>query len=116
MFITLKPLEETKDQRRPGHQSAARKLAVVPGATLFMQSAQDLTIGGRMSHAQYQYTLQGENLDELNDWAPASAGEAERRFRNCRTSIPISRIRIAGPLVIDRDTAARLGVTPADHR
>src|ERR1700736_3884704 len=46
------------------------KLAVVPGATLYMQSAQDLTIGGRQGNAQYQYTLQGEDLNELNTWAP----------------------------------------------
>ena len=47
-----------------------RQLAVVPGATLFMQYAQDLTIGGRQSQAQFQYTLQGENLEDLNHWAP----------------------------------------------
>jgi multidrug efflux pump subunit AcrB len=46
------------------------KLAVVPGATLILQSAQDLTIGGRFGNAQYQYTLQSGNLDELNNWSP----------------------------------------------
>ena len=46
------------------------KLAVVPGATLIMQSCQDLTIGGRYGNAQYQYTLQSANLDDLNKWAP----------------------------------------------
>src|SRR4029077_4484302 len=46
------------------------KLAVVPGATLFLQSAQDLTIGGRGGDPQYQYTLQGESVDDLNNWSP----------------------------------------------
>ncbi len=46
------------------------KLAVVPGATLILQSAQELTIGGRLGNAQYQYTLQSANLDDLNTWAP----------------------------------------------
>src|SRR5437660_2450404 len=66
MFITLKP-------RGQGRKITAdqvigvmrRKPAAVPGATLFMQSAQDLTIGGRQSQAQYQYTLQGEDLKQL---------------------------------------------------
>ena len=62
MFITLKPLEERKVSADQVIGRLRRKLAVVPGATLYMQSAQDLTIGGRQSQAQYQYTLQGENL------------------------------------------------------
>ena len=70
MFITLKPLAERKMSADQIIGRLRRKLAVVPGATLFMQSAQDLTIGGRQSQAQFQYTLQGENLDDLNHWAP----------------------------------------------
>ena len=61
------------------------KLAVVPGATLFLQSAQDLTIGGRSGNAQYQYTLQGENLNELNNWAPQLLAENAQACRNCAT-------------------------------
>ena len=58
MFITLKPLAERKVSADQVIARLRGKLAVVPGATLFMQSAQDLTIGGRQSQAQYQYTLQ----------------------------------------------------------
>ena len=47
------------------------KLARVPGARLFMQANQDLRMGGRLSGAQYQFTLQGDNVRELNEWAPA---------------------------------------------
>src|SRR6266404_8028724 len=71
MFITLKP--RGKERKLTADQvigEMRRKLAAVPGATLFMQSAQDLTIGGRQSQAQYQYTLQGEDLKELSAWAP----------------------------------------------
>ena len=46
------------------------KLAQVPGATLFLTAVQDLNIGGRFSNAQFQYTLQSEDLDELNYWSP----------------------------------------------
>jgi multidrug efflux pump len=71
MFITLKP--KGKDRKISADLvigEMRRKLAVVPGATLFMQSNQDLSTGARQSQAQYQYTLQGEDLNELNSWAP----------------------------------------------
>jgi len=70
MFVTLKPLAERKISADQVIGRLRRKLAVVPGATLFLQSAQDLTIGGRQSQAQFQYTLQGENLNDLNYWSP----------------------------------------------
>jgi len=77
-----------------------------------MQSAQDLTIGGRFGNAQYQYTLQSANLDELNAWAP-------RLLQKLRT-LPELRDQnsdqqdkgLQARLVIDRDTASRLGITP----
>jgi multidrug efflux pump len=88
------------------------KLSVVPGATLILQSAQDLTIGGRYGNAQYQYTLQSANLDDLNNWAP-------RLLQKLKT-LPQLRDQnsdqqdkgLQAKLVIDRDTASRLGITP----
>jgi multidrug efflux pump len=88
------------------------QLAVVPGATLILQSAQDLTIGGRFGNAQYQYTLQSANLDDLNNWAP--------RLLQKMKSLPELRDQnsdqqdkgLQARLVIDRDTASRLGITP----
>ena len=80
MFVSLKPLGERTAQRRPGDRAAARQArAACPGATLFLQAVQDIRIGGRASSAQYQYTLQGDNLDELNDWAPQVLEQAARR-------------------------------------
>ncbi len=115
MFITLKPLG--KERRKTSDQiigELRRKLAVVPGATLFMQSAQDLTIGGRQSQAQYQYTLQGEDLAQLNFWAP-------QLLRKLRTLPELRDVNtdqqdkgLEASLVIDRDTASRLGVAPQD--
>ena len=97
MFITLKPLAERKISADQVIGRLRRKLAVVPGATLFLQSAQDLTIGGRMSHAQYQYTLQGENLNDLNHWAPRLLQQIAHACRNCATSTPTSRTRVWRP-------------------
>ncbi len=124
-FVMLKPLEE-RNPCKPKHfwQSCPHvtaddvinrlrgKLAVVPGATLILQSAQDLTIGGRFGNAQYQYTLQSASLDELNTWSP-------RLLQKLRT-LPELRDQnsdqqdkgLQAKLVIDRDTASRMGITP----
>src|ERR1022692_441427 len=124
-FVMLKPLEQRNIchtqhfwQRCPAVSAddvinrLRGKLAVVPGATLILQSAQDLTIGGRFGNAQYQYTLQSANLDDLNNWAP-------RLLQKLRT-LPQLRDQnsdqqdkgLQAKLVIDRDTASRMGITP----
>ena len=114
MFLTLKPLNERKINADQVIGRLRSKAAVVPGASLFMQSAQDLTIGGRFGQAQYQYTLQGENLEEMNAWAP--------RLLQKMRSLPMLRDvntdqqdkGLESRVVIDRDTAARLGVAVSD--
>jgi multidrug efflux pump len=126
-FIMLKPLaERSKCQVQHFWQSCSNvsaddvinrlrgKLAVVPGATLYLQSFQDLTIGGRQSNAQYQYTLQGENLDELNNWAPQLLAKMRRlqELRDVNTDQQDKGLQ--AQLVIDRDTASRLGVAAQD--
>jgi multidrug efflux pump len=89
------------------------KLSVVAGATLYLQSAQDLTIGGRFGGAQYQYTLQGENLDDLNNWSPRLLQKL-RTLNTVLTDVNTDQQDqgLQAKLVIDRDTASRLGVTP----
>jgi multidrug efflux pump subunit AcrB len=111
MFITLKPKRKISADQVIARMR--KKLAGVPGATLYMQSAQDLTIGGRQSQAQFQYTLQGENLPDLNVWAP-------RLLQKLRTLPQLTQVNsdqqdkgLQQSVVIDRDTAARLGVTTA---
>ncbi|MGH9537344.1 MAG: efflux RND transporter permease subunit, partial [Terriglobales bacterium] len=114
MFITLKPLAERKISADQVIGRLRRKLAVVPGATLYMQSAQDLTIGGRQSQAQFQYTLQGENLDDLNHWAPLLLGKLRKLpdLRDVNTDQQDKGLEAT--VIIDRDTASRLGVDAAD--
>jgi multidrug efflux pump len=126
-FIMLKPLEQRgKCQNRHFWQSCPNvtaddvinrlrnKLAVVPGATLYLQSAQDLTIGGRQSNAQYQYTLQGEDLNELNNWAPLLLAKMRplKELRDVNTDQQDKGLQ--AQLVIDRDTAGRLGLAAQD--
>ncbi len=122
-FIMLKPLAERgRCPNRHFWQSCPNvtadnvitrlrgKLSAVPGATLFLQSAQDLTIGGRQSNAQYQYTLQGEDLNELNTWAPQLLTKMRglQELRDVSTDQQDKGLQ--AQLVIDRDTASRLGV------
>jgi multidrug efflux pump len=124
-FMMLKPLDQRAQCKKQHFWQSCKnvtaddvinrlrgKLAVVPGATLILQSAQDLTIGGRFGNAQYQYTLQSANLDDLNTWSP-------RLLQKLRT-LPELRDQnsdqqdkgLQAKLVIDRDTASRMGITP----
>jgi len=126
-FVMLKPLEQrspcpTHHFWQPCPNVTADdvinrlrgQLAVVPGATLFLQSAQDLTIGGRFGAAQYQFTLQGEDLNELNTWAPQlfKKMRALPELRDVNTDQQDQGLQ--AELVIDRDTASRLGVAAQD--
>jgi multidrug efflux pump len=126
-FIMLKPMAERGKcsnlhfwQRCPAVTAddvinrLRGKLLVVPGATLYLQSAQDLTIGGRQSNAQYQYTLQGEDLNELNNWAPQLLAQVRKlpELRDVNTDQQDKGLQAR--LVIDRDTASRLGVAAQD--
>jgi len=115
LWIALKPLNQ-----RPGRVTAddvvnrlRGKLTSVAGATTFLQVQQDLQIGGRGSAAQYQYTLSDENLNELNTWAP----QLEERLRAMPELRDVSTDQqnqgLSANLVIDRDSAARLGISAA---
>src|SRR6202012_2484946 len=70
MFISLKPLNERKATAQQIIKRLRPKLAKVPGASLFLQAAQDVRIGGRQSGAEYQFTMQGDNLQDLVTYSP----------------------------------------------
>ena len=70
IIVELKDIEERKVDADQVIARLRRKLAVVPGATVFLQSYQDIRVGGLFTSSQYQYTLQGETLEELQNWAP----------------------------------------------
>jgi HAE1 family hydrophobic/amphiphilic exporter-1 len=89
------------------------QLAKVPGATLFMQAAQDLNVGGRTSRTQYQYTLQDSDINELNEWAPRMLDALKKlpALRDVASDQQTSSGMLS--LVIDRDQASRFGIQPA---
>jgi multidrug efflux pump len=114
MFAQLKPLEERKLSSDEVIGRIRRKAAKIPGAALFMQSVQDLSIGGRFGAAQYQYTLQAEKLDDLNAWAPKLLA-AIKKIPGINDANSDQQVRgLQSTLVVDRDTASRLGVSLQD--
>ena len=115
MFITLK--QRGKDRKLTADEvirEMRRKLAAVPGASLYMQSAQDISIGGRSGNAQYQYTLQGEDLQQLNTWAPRLLQRLRKLPELAQVNSDQQDRGLSTQLTIDRDTASRLGVAPQD--
>jgi hydrophobe/amphiphile efflux-1 (HAE1) family protein len=87
------------------------KLTSVPGAALFLQTQQEFQTGARGSDAQYQYTLSDENLKELNTWAPQLLAKMREipELRDVSTDQQDQGLQAS--LIIDRDTASRLGIT-----
>ena len=112
MFVSLKPLAARKTTVDYIMQRLRPKLARIPGATLYLQSAQDLRVGGRNSAALYQFTMRGDNLPDLIAYAP-------RMFQQLK-SIPIvvdvnsdqQNRGLQSMVTYDRETAARFGISP----
>jgi multidrug efflux pump len=113
MYISLKPIEERKISADQVMARLRPKLAREAGAMLFLQSVQDIRVGGRSSGAAYQYTLQAEDLTELRLW--------EKRLRDALSDLPeLTDINtdeqdrgLQTSVTFDRDTASRMGITPA---
>jgi len=111
MFITLKPIGERKESADAIVSRLRKKLAHVPGASLYLNPVQDIRIGGRSSNSSQQFTLQSDNLDELRLWEPRIRNALSRLDEITDVS---SDQQDRGPqttLVIDRDAVARYGLT-----
>ena len=113
VVLGLKPRDQRDATADQIIDRLRKKIAVVPGGTVFLQAAQDLNVGGRLSRTQYQYTLQDANLEELNTWAPRLLAELKKlpQLRDVASDQQSSSTKLA--LVIDRDQAARFGIQPA---
>jgi multidrug efflux pump len=111
-IITLKPFEERKltasqviDRLRP-------KLNSVPGARAVLQASQNLKIGGKQSNAQYQYTLQSDSVDDLVQWGPILFDQMRKLRELTDVDTDQQNSGLQSRLFYDRQTAARLGITP----
>src|SRR5437899_3102335 len=111
MFAQLKPLSERKLSADQVIARIRSKTAKIPGAALYLQAVQDLSMGGRFGGAQYQYTLQADSLEDLTHWAPILMNRMSKipELRDVNTDQQLKDLQSS--LVIDRDTAARLGVS-----
>src|ERR1700722_5643481 len=114
MFITLKAKRERKDSAENVIARLRQKTSKLPGIRLFLQANQDIRVGGRSGKAQYQYALVAPNLDDLNHWS-------DLLMRKLRTYPELADVNtdqqsggIQANVDIDRDAAARLGVSPSD--
>jgi hydrophobic/amphiphilic exporter-1 (mainly G- bacteria), HAE1 family len=113
VILGLKPRDERDASADDIINRLRPQLAKVPGATLFLQAAQDLNIGGRTARTQYQYTLEDSDIDELNEWSPRLL-EALKKLPMLR-DVASDQQSSSGmlSLEIDRDQAARFGIQPA---
>ncbi len=114
MFAQLKPLEERKVSSDQIIARLRGKTSKIPGASMFLQSVQDVTIGGRFGGAQYQYTLQADNLDELYHWAPIMMDRLKQIPELRDVNSDQQNKGLQSYLAIDRDSASRLGVSTQD--
>jgi hydrophobe/amphiphile efflux-1 (HAE1) family protein len=111
MFIQLKPFGERDASAQQVIQRLRPQVAEVTGVRYFMQAGQDITVGGRLSKTEFQYTLTSTDSEELNHWAPI--------IEQAMTKLPelqdvTSDQQIAAPhlaIDIDRDSASRLGLS-----
>ncbi|WP_428532351.1 efflux RND transporter permease subunit [Rhodopila sp.] len=112
VFVALEPLAQ-RDGIDAVMSRLRRKLAVVPGARLFLVPIQDINVGGRQSNAAYQYTLQADSTAELYEWAPKLVTELEHDPMLRDVNSDQQQKGLETDLVIDRATASRLGVNAA---
>ena len=112
ILVNLKPLAQRKATASEIVRRLQPKLANVKGITLYLQTVQDLTVEDRVSRTQYQYTLEDPNADELNTWTAKMVDKLKAlpQLRDVATDQQTQGLQAA--LVIDRQTASRLGITP----
>ncbi|WP_144156204.1 efflux RND transporter permease subunit [Paraburkholderia sp. BCC1885] len=113
VYVALKPLAQRAETADEVIARLRPKLNAVPGGRLYLQSVQDIRVGGRQSNAQYQFTLLADSTTDLYAWAP----RLTQALQNVPELEDVNSDQQQGGLEadvdIDRGTAARLGITPA---
>ncbi|MGA2722303.1 MAG: efflux RND transporter permease subunit [Bryobacteraceae bacterium] len=109
--VQLKPTGVRKSTSDQVIARLRRQTSGVPGASLFLQNSQDVRVGGRQGNAQYQYTLQGPDFDSLAVWGPKLLDKLSTVPEIADVSSDQQNSGLSSNVVIDRDTASRLGLT-----
>ncbi|HEY2457124.1 MAG TPA: efflux RND transporter permease subunit, partial [Candidatus Acidoferrum sp.] len=112
VYLGLKPLDERKINANQIIDRLRPKLLAVSGANTFLQAGQDLRIGGRQSSAQYQYTIQSDNLQDLVQWGPVLLQQMRKIKILTDVNTDQQNSGLQAMLTYDRETASRLGITP----
>jgi len=112
IFLGLKPFDQRNATSSQIIDRLRPKLLGVPGANTFIQAGQDLRIGGRGSSAQYQYTIQSDNLQDLVQWGPVLLQQMRKLRMLTDVNTDQQNSGLQAMLTYDRDTASRLGITP----
>lgn len=112
IYITLKPLEQRKVSADDVINRLRGKIAKIPGAALYLQSAQDLLIGGRQGNAQFQFTLSADNLNDLGHYAPLVTEKLSKLPGIADVNSDQRDHGLQLYVSIDHDTASRFGITP----
>jgi hydrophobe/amphiphile efflux-1 (HAE1) family protein len=113
-FITLKPRDERKASADEIINRLRKKLAAVSGVSLFLQANQDIILTGRSTKAQFSYTLQSGDLEELNQWAPKFLAKLREHPQLKDLNSDQQTKGLKTNVIVDRDAASRLGVSPLD--
>jgi multidrug efflux pump len=107
----LKPIEQ-RDVTADQVIARLRPKLVLPGSNMFLQSAQEIRIGGRGSNSQFQYTIQGDTVEDIQKWAAVMLDAIKGLPQVRDSNTDLQNKGLEARIVIDRDTAARLGVAP----
>ncbi len=111
IWMQLKPIGVRKDTADQVIARLRRTTAGMPGATLYLQANQDVRIGGRQANAQYQYTIQSPDLKALDAWGPKVLDALQHLPEIADVSSDQQNSGLSSNVVVDRDTASRLGLT-----
>jgi multidrug efflux pump len=111
--ISLKPLSQRKISSSQVINRLRPRLTSIPGATTFLQASQDLRVGGRNSNAQFQYTLQSDEVSDLVKWGPQLVQRLRRTAQFTDVNTDQQNSGLQEYVVYDRPSASRLGITPS---
>jgi multidrug efflux pump len=110
MYLQLKPLSQ-RDGVEQVMARLGRNLAQIPGGQLYLQPVQDIRVGGRQSNSLYQYTILGDTTAEVYEWAPKLLAALQQDHTFVDVSSDQQQNGLGTDIVVDRDTASRLGLT-----
>jgi multidrug efflux pump len=111
LWLQLKPIGVRKSSVDQVIDRLRQKTSGMPGAELYLQANQDVRIGGRQANSEYQYTLQSQDFQLLSEWGPKILAQLRKLPQIADVSSDLESSGLSSNVVVDRDTASRLGLT-----